>query len=374
MCAGNVHYKFHLNQWVVVDLSEQRSKSLVALAALAATSAFAQSSVTISGTFDANVKSAQTTYAISGNKVTQNSLGYSDQGTSGIVFKGVEDLGGGLKTIFWYELNFNPTRGSTNLKVANDTPAAGPSATNQNSSLNNGEIFIGLSGGFGDFKIGSPNTPSLTSQTSRHPFGTKVGGGFAGVTGVGHVRQDKAISYATPSLGGFTAVLNVAAKVNPDTNGTTPVTQSAGSSDLGLNFSTGPLNIGMSNFSTSKLDADTSNNKQTNWYANYTIAAATVYIGGHNETSTTGAKSNGTNIALKYMVTPTLALLANTGKLDDKSAANKDKRIGALGVKYELSKRSSVYARYVSEKNDNATANTGVSNVKTTLVGLNHNF
>ena len=189
------------------------------MAALAATSAFAQSSVTISGTFDANVKSAQTTYAISGNKVTQNSLGYSDQGTSGIVFKGVEDLGGGLKTIFWYELNFNPTRGSTNLKVANDTPAAGPSATNQNSSLNNGEIFIGLSGGFGDFKIGSPNTPSLTSQTSRHPFGTKVGGGFAGVTGVGHVRQDKAISYATPSLGGFTAVLNVAAKVNPDTNG-----------------------------------------------------------------------------------------------------------------------------------------------------------
>jgi predicted porin len=344
------------------------------LATLAVTSAFAQSTVTISGTFDANVKSASTTYAGTGNKVTQNSLGYSDQGTSGVIFKGNEDLGGGLKANFWYELNFNPTRGSTNLKAPNDTPAAGASATNQNSSLNNGEVYVGVSGGFGDFKIGSPNTPSLTAQTGRHPFGTKVGGGFNGVTGLGHVRQDKAISYATPSFSGFTAVLNIAAKVTPDANGATAVTQSAGSSDLGLNYNKGPLNLGLSNFSTSKLAADTSNNKQTNVYANYTIAAATIYVGAHNETATTGAKSSSSNIALKYMVTPTVALLANTGKLDDKSTANKDKRISALGVKYELSKRSSVYARYVSEKNDNATANTGVSNVKTTLVGLNHNF
>ncbi len=344
------------------------------MATLAVTSAFAQSTVTISGTFDANVKSASTTYAGTGNKVTQNSLGYSDQGTSGVIFKGNEDLGGGLKANFWYELNFNPTRGSTNLKAPNDTPAAGASATNQNSSLNNGEVYVGVSGGFGDFKIGSPNTPSLTAQTGRHPFGTKVGGGFNGVTGLGHVRQDKAISYATPSFSGFTAVLNIAAKVTPDANGATAVTQSAGSSDLGLNYNKGPLNLGLSNFSTSKLAADTSNNKQTNVYANYTIAAATIYVGAHNETATTGAKSSSSNIALKYMVTPTVALLANTGKLDDKSTANKDKRISALGVKYELSKRSSVYARYVSEKNDNATANTGVSNVKTTLVGLNHNF
>ncbi len=344
------------------------------MATLAVTSAFAQSTVTISGTFDANVKSASTTYAGTGNKVTQNSLGYSDQGTSGVIFKGNEDLGGGLKANFWYELNFNPTRGSTNLKAPNDTPAAGASTTNQNSSLNNGEVYVGVSGGFGDFKIGSPNTPSLTAQTGRHPFGTKVGGGFNGVTGLGHVRQDKAISYATPSFSGFTAVLNIAAKVTPDANGATAVTQSAGSSDLGLNYNKGPLNLGLSNFSTSKLAADTSNNKQTNLYANYTIAAATIYVGAHNETATTGAKSSSSNIALKYMVTPTVALLANTGKLDDKSTANKDKRISALGVKYELSKRSSVYARYVSEKNDNATANTGVSNVKTTLVGLNHNF
>ncbi len=344
------------------------------MATLAVTSAFAQSTVTISGTFDANVKSASTTYAGTGNKVTQNSLGYSDQGTSGVIFKGNEDLGGGLKANFWYELKFNPTRGSTNLKAPNDTPAAGASTTNQNSSLNNGEVYVGVSGGFGDFKIGSPNTPSLTAQTGRHPFGTKVGGGFNGVTGLGHVRQDKAISYATPSFSGFTAVLNIAAKVTPDANGATAVTQSAGSSDLGLNYNKGPLNLGLSNFSTSKLAADTSNNKQTNVYANYTIAAATIYVGAHNETATTGAKSSSSNIALKYMVTPTVALLANTGKLDDKSTANKDKRISALGVKYELSKRSSVYARYVSEKNDNATANTGVSNVKTTLVGLNHNF
>ena len=54
--------------------------------------------------------------------------------------------------------------------------------------------------------------------------------------------------------------------------------------------------------------------------------------------------------------------------------ANKDKTIAAVGVKYTLSARSSLYARYVDEKNDNVTSATSAKAVKTALIGMQHNF
>lgn len=71
-------------------------KTLVAIAALAATGAFAQSSVTLSGVVDAgySVFSAQNGTAA---KVTQSGIGYSNNDTSRFQIKAVEDIGGGLK-------------------------------------------------------------------------------------------------------------------------------------------------------------------------------------------------------------------------------------------------------------------------------------
>ncbi|MEY2792008.1 MAG: Gram-negative porin, partial [Pseudomonadota bacterium] len=67
-------------------------KSLVALAALAATSAFAQSSVQIVGGFDVGYQQLN----IRGAKVTQSAASNGSY-TSNVIFKGTEDLGGGLK-------------------------------------------------------------------------------------------------------------------------------------------------------------------------------------------------------------------------------------------------------------------------------------
>jgi predicted porin len=69
-----------------------------------------------------------------------------------------------------------------------------------------------------------------------------------------------------------------------------------------------------------------------------------------------------------------LTLIANTGTKDDTLVANKDRTITALGVKYMFSKNTSAYARLVSQKFENMTANSDVTAVKTTLVGLQTNF
>jgi len=76
-------------------------KSLIALAALAATASFAQSTVTISGLVDASY------HAVSGNGTTAttklNSISTSvGSATSAINLNVLEDLGGGMKAQAFY--------------------------------------------------------------------------------------------------------------------------------------------------------------------------------------------------------------------------------------------------------------------------------
>jgi len=85
-------------------------------------------------------------------------------------------------------------------------------------------------------------------------------------------------------------------------------------------------------------------------------------------------KLAGQNIAADYAVTPKINLLANYGKLNDKTTDNFDRKIAAVGVKYTLSPRTSLYARNVSEKMQNNANAWDKKDIKTTLVGLQHNF
>jgi hypothetical protein len=83
-------------------------KSLIALAALAATSAaFAQSSVTLFGVVDLAYENVKTNAGrISGLSPSANS-------SSRIGFRGVEDLGGGMSASFWLEGALAPMNGSS---------------------------------------------------------------------------------------------------------------------------------------------------------------------------------------------------------------------------------------------------------------------
>jgi len=87
-------------------------KSLIALAALAATGAFAQSSVTLYGLADI----AYGTKQITGNTGTtlQKQNGIMDGGLAGsrIGFRGTEDLGGGLAANIVIEQGISPTNGA----------------------------------------------------------------------------------------------------------------------------------------------------------------------------------------------------------------------------------------------------------------------
>ena len=356
-------------------------KTLIAVAALAATSAFAQ--VTVSGTFDATFRMTGNDLG-NGTSYDSSVLGRDGSGTTGITFSGNEDLGGGLKAVFLYEQNFEMTDTGTGVVTYNGTVTTTATA-GVVGAVFNGQMFVGLEGAFGSIKLGAPNTPSLTIQGARGAgFGTKDGGraNSAGF-GTSLTRFDSSIVYTTPNFSGFTVGLMYVPE--NETGYTAPGVNATGAmSDLGLLYSNGPIAAGVSQFSvdggkTAGADSGTEVS-QTNFYGSYNFGFAKFTVGGHTHKSknaaggATTAEQSGFNVAADVPLSPALTLTANIQTVDDKMAAtNNDKDSVAVGVNYALSKRTSTYARYVNVGTDNATGTTA-KDVTTMLVGLRHNF
>ncbi len=351
-------------------------KTLVAIAALAAFGAQAQSSVTITGTVDPTYQIAKTT---TGSGVTRsaNTMASGNVGTPNVTFAGTEDLGGGVKASFLYEMNFDTTD-TGSLTTAQAAPTSGAPAS--------GQIFAGLSNSMGSIKLGAPNTPTLSTQVGRASgFGSKIGGGRAGfnVGGTARTRTDDTMVLESANYGGFSAQFAHTARLTAASadQGFTAANEVKSVNDIGLFYKAGPIDAGVSNYKQSAVV------NQTTAFASYTLGAAKVTVGMHSQNnlkvtndSATAAgvalgKIRGTNIAASYALTPTTTVFANVARANDKTTDNRDLSMTAVGVKYDLSKRTSLNARMINEKRDNLAANSTIhAKQTTTLLGVQHNF
>jgi len=168
-------------------------KSLLALAALTAFAgaASAQSSVTLFGVIDVSAR-----YVEYGD-TSQYQLATDGNASSRLGFRGVEDLGGGLKAGFWLE----------GAVAADNGQASGQTWQRR--------ATVSLMGGFGEIRLGRDYTPTFWNWTVFDPFGTvgvgaatNLGLEIAGITPGGSygtlVRADNTFGYFLPSgLGGF---------------------------------------------------------------------------------------------------------------------------------------------------------------------------
>ncbi|NPC58170.1 porin [Caenimonas sp. S4] len=144
-------------------------KKLLALAAMSACGiASAQSSVTLYGVIDTSYESVKT------NAGRISGFGGSGYRGSRIGFRGVEDLGGGLKAGFVMEGGFNADNGSG---------AGSTTANNQNGGLGAGALIFGrrstvsLSGSFGELRFGRDYNPNQYNWGYFDPiaYGNTVG-------------------------------------------------------------------------------------------------------------------------------------------------------------------------------------------------------
>jgi len=342
-------------------------KSLVALAALAATSAFAQFS--IDGVYDVGYQ--QIDYK--GNKVT--GVNGNGSSTSQLNLRGTEDLGGGLKASFRVETDWNSVSNGANMGGMTGT-ATSPSGNL--SSFGNGELRAGISGPFGTINAGAVNMNGLTTFVTGQPFGTAIGGGYGSVTRVNTtgnaVRADNSVMYVSPAFSGLTLTLYKAmaqTKAAATTfSNALGYYDHAGSQEVGLNYASGPIAASFSQLKQNKTGIgtnatttpyDNAETTLTSIGANYTMGALKLFL--LNQTNKNDA-TNRINMAFTSMsATYTMGntvLMAQSGTFDNKAAYGSANTNGAtvvdksnllgLGVDYNLSKTTALYVRHESIK------------------------
>lgn len=325
-------------------------KSLLALAALTAFAgvASAQSSVTAFGIIDLAARN------VKNHSGSINSLSSGGQATSRIGFRGVEDLGGGLRAGFWIESEVGPDTGSAGSTVG--------SATNVFWAR---RATVSLMGGFGEVRLGRDWSPTYSSFNTVEIFGyvgvaspANLRGAFYSNAGSGTataVRQSNAISYFLPNMGGLTGQVQVSAG-----EGTANQNKSMGAR---LGYAAGPLTVVGGWGKMDKHLAMTDDLTTWNVGGRFNFGFAT--IGGMYEVSeyaVAGGRKLEQKLATANVVVPMgagqfKAQYTKAGGLGNVATVNQNAAtMFGIGYVYNMSKRTSLYANYGSIDNDgNAT-------------------
>ena len=283
-------------------------KTLVALAAVSAVAAFAQTTdgkpgVQIQGLFSAGYQ------ANSYNGAKVNGFDQNGSGTTAVNIRVLEDLGGGMAAYGRLENDFSVMSNAANQGIL-PTYAASVGVTSGSINANpvykttlgtvgtwgNGELAVGLRSPVGDFAFGSLNNSGLNMflATVSPLQGTSFGGGYGTVIGADptqtKVRWENSFRYISPTTEGFTGSFIYAPKQTNGTpasalkaNGIAATTTSTGvglnnqvgAQELGLQYANGPLKAA---FVTNKTSLPA-------WCAAATGAGASAYPGAASATA-----------------------------------------------------------------------------------------
>ena len=318
-------------------------KSLIALAVLAASgAAMAQSSVTLYGVVDTGL-----TYS----KGEESVYGMTHVGgnvNSRLGFRGVEDLGNGLKATFNLEAGMGVDDGT-------DYFTGSGMAFRRTST-------VGLEGGFGSVRLGRMLTSSYLAVSRYDAFGdTGIGASLAwNIPQTGYApRTENAISYTSPNFSGF--------KIGAEYGfGEQQKASDKRYIGLGATYDNGPLSLGLG---FDRLNGNTQNNtqldeNQTTWHlgGSYNFGVAKL-LGFYKQTKFKETGLNAGNDSVKFK-TFGLGVTAPVGAAGEVRASYNHYRLSAdggatpkadhlsVGYVHNLSKRTALYgtASYITNK------------------------
>jgi predicted porin len=308
-------------------------KSLIALAVLAASvAAMAQSSVTLYGIADVVIhKDKGASAALTSGGVSSSRLG----------FKGTEDLGGGLKANFLLEQGFSIDSGANAV--------AGQAFSRQS--------YVGLSGGFGEVKLGKMWTayddiagatnPVFDSVLA--PTGIWASSGYA-------ANPANGLYYATPDFGGISGAVSTTLKEGTGIQSTA----------FHAKYEGGPVFAGFA-YQIDKVGA--AETKFTRVNGSYDLGMAKL-LAGYGLVKATGA-ADVTDFTIGADVPLAANIVLSAGYASSKADGGARANSYGLGVAYVLSKRTTVYGGL---RNDNAVA-TAAGGVDSRYgVGVKHTF
>jgi len=322
-------------------------KTLIAIAALASVSAFAQSSVTIYGQIDSGV------YRINDiGAAKQGATVYGDGATFSPIlgFKGVEDIGGGLKAGFDLQTDVQTNNGGMN-----------------NSGLFRRQANSSIAGEFGEVKLGLTTNPIIATNGLLMPVsGNSVSTSTSSAMGYADFYTKNAVTYTTTSIMGLVGQVQkgMSNNLNSGTDGSVTA--------WSLNYTNGPLAIRAAAQNRKDNGVSSSSN------------ASTSAIGTAN---TAGFDKKGSIAGVSYAIGPVTVAAAslktnNATVLDGARTERKGSQFGigyttgawTLGgslTKAEDSKMTNLQARYALSKRTNLIGQYGIAdNSKKGLVNF----
>lgn len=313
-------------------------KVLIALAVLGLTggAAVAQSSVTLFGVIDADMKYVKT------GSTKLKKLDSSGLNTSRIGVRGTEDLGGGLKAGFWLE-----------SEVFADTGAA------DSNRFWGRRATVSLTGDFGEVRLGRNKTASRLHLEDFDPF-TFTGLGSVGAVysnlgsgnGTSFGRADNLVSYSLPGgLSGFYGGVDVSAGEGTGTN--------KGQS-VRLGYKNGPLHVSGTYASTSNA-ADSDKFKLMSIGAAYDFGVARPSLS-YTENKYMARKQQILTASVTVPLGQGQLMAAYTDSKANTVAETAatgytpigDAKLFAIGYAYNLSKRTALYTTFSQIDNNGA--------------------
>ena len=325
-------------------------KSLLALAALTAFAgvASAQSSVTLFGVVDLNARN------VKNGSQSIKSLSTDGNASSRLGFRGVEDLGGGLRAGFWIEGGLGADVGTQGGGNGGVTTAPASASWNRRST-------VSLLGGFGEIRLGRDYVPTFWNHTVFDPFGTNGVGSQTNllspaptVAPFGNaqtlVRANNSIGYFLPAgLGGLYGQAMVAAGEN----------QLPGNKYIGarIGYAAGPVNVAAAYGKTEKTGAMIDDMKAFNVAGSFNLGFMTLFGQYHKYDEGARALKNfmgGIAVPLgagtlkaSYAKTTRTLIVAPATTYSDRDATQ-----FVAGYTYDLSKRTTLYTAFSRVKNE----------------------
>lgn len=293
-------------------------------------------------------------------------LQYSSN-ASRIGFKGAEDLGGGLSAIWQIE--------------------SGVNLDEQNGTLASRNSFVGLKGGFGTVLLGNHDTPLKLVGRAVDLFGDTIADSRNVMGGGSDTRAKNVLAYISPDFSGF----NIAAAYVTDFPGDTATTgdlENKSVYNLNATYKNGPLFLGLGY-------GDGDGHEAAGVGAHMRGAAGFTFgnfklVGQYDKLD----DDNTVNAAAlpgdfdAWMAGASFTMGAMVFKADymdgDYDNSSHDPKQWTVGMDYNLSKRTAVYALYADGENVTLGGGAGTSDrigsgvaggdVSAFSVGVTHTF
>lgn len=330
------------NRPLVMALASLRQFIAISLGTVAL-GAQAQSSVSVYGLLDLSAgrfqaPGGEAVHAVESGKMT----------TSHVGFKGSEDLGNGLSAVFAIE-HF----------LRADTGSAGRF---------DGDAFwarsahVGLAGTFGTVQLGRNTTALFVNTLLFNAFGDSFGFSpsirhyFTSGTTTGDTGWGDSLRYTSPRLGGATLTAHVAAG------------EGNGGRNTGLagTFFSGPLGLAAL---WQKAEKGSTVADTTTWQlaGSYDFKVAKVFAQyGQVDNHTTGNDYRITGLGASVPVGELGKALLQWGRIDPQTGA--ERTTVSVGYNHNLSKRTDVYAVFMSDKISGQTTGNNLG------IGIRHRF